>query len=120
MNTNTHTHNECIKNSLYGFFAYEKKKKAFSGWGLRELNLIRDEVRVAGVFNTGFITLGETAVLGIFYWVSYPQKTHLIFIHGLLAANSHNHLLRWHVVCFKVGESVPLGNGCQVNQCLVG
>lgn len=43
-----------------------------------------------------------------------------MFIHGLLAADTHCHLLGWHVACLQVGEPVLLGNGCQVNECSVG
>lgn len=43
-----------------------------------------------------------------------------MFIHGLLAAETHCHLLRWHVACLQVGEAVLLGNGCQLNECSVG
>lgn len=55
--------------------------------------------------------------LGIFDWYSCPQQTHLLFIHGVLAANTHNHLLEWHVALLQVGEPVPSGNGCQGNKC---
>ena len=43
-----------------------------------------------------------------------------MFIHGLLAANTHSHLLGWHVAYLQVGEPVLLGSGCQVNKCSDG
>lgn len=43
-----------------------------------------------------------------------------MFIHGLLAADTHCHLLGWHVACLQVGEPVLLRNRCQVNECSVG
>lgn len=59
----------------------------------------------------------KDSCLGIFDWDSCPQQTHLMFIHGVLAADTHNHLLGWHVAWLQVGEPVSLGNGGQVNNC---